>query len=114
MGAHLVHEYQSSCVESSGDQRPPGGPHPLVSLTRAHIPFRSHLAIRRHWELMFCTFSFCWSAYDHLPTEEPSDTENTLPAESVVRGKRPPRASWPEALRAVREWLQPWMLLRLY
>jgi DDE superfamily endonuclease len=28
---------------------------------------RSDVAIRRHWQLVWCAFSFCWWAYGHLP-----------------------------------------------
>jgi hypothetical protein len=53
---------------------------------------RSDLAIRRHWQLVCCAFSFCWWAYGRLPTsspEEPAErTEEELPAESVERGKK--------------------------
>ena len=41
---------------------------------------RSDLAIRRHWQLMCCAFSFCWWAYGHLPVsslEEPTDAQET-------------------------------------
>jgi hypothetical protein len=33
---------------------------------------RSDLAIRRHWELVCCAFSFCWWAFGRLPTDEPT------------------------------------------
>jgi SRSO17 transposase len=33
---------------------------------------RSDHAIRRHWQLVCCAFSFCWWAYGRLPTEEES------------------------------------------
>jgi len=50
---------------------------------------RSEVAIRRHWQLVCCAFSFCWWAYGRLPTtEEPSGTENDLPAESAGREKK--------------------------
>ena len=42
---------------------------------------RSDLAIRRHWQLVCCAFSFCWWAYGHLPTEEKAETENDPCAE---------------------------------
>ena len=38
---------------------------------------RSDIAKRRHWQLVCCAFSFCWWAYGHLPTEEPTETEDT-------------------------------------
>ncbi len=31
---------------------------------------RSDHAIRRHWQLVCCAFSFCWWAYRRLPTDE--------------------------------------------
>lgn len=49
---------------------------------------RSDSAIRRHWQLVCCAFSFCWWAYGRLPTDEIAETENDLPAESVGRGKK--------------------------
>jgi hypothetical protein len=50
---------------------------------------RSDVAIRRHWQLVCCAFSFCWWAYGHLPTEEKAETEDDDPAaESAGRGKK--------------------------
>jgi SRSO17 transposase len=50
---------------------------------------RSDLAMRRHWQLVCCAFSFCWWAYGRLPTdEEPTKPENDLPAESPGRGEK--------------------------
>jgi hypothetical protein len=52
---------------------------------------RSDLAIRRHWQLVCCAFSFCWWAYGRLPAslEEPAErTQEDRPAESVGRGKK--------------------------
>jgi hypothetical protein len=48
---------------------------------------RSDIAMRRHWQLVCCAFSFCWWAYGHLPTEEPAPTE-TPSADSAGRGKK--------------------------
>jgi DDE superfamily endonuclease len=49
---------------------------------------RSDLAMRRHWQLACCAFSFCWWAYGRLPIdEEPSET-GTPWAESAGRGKK--------------------------
>ena len=49
---------------------------------------RSDIAIRRHWELACLAFSFCWWAYGHLPTEEPTETEDATPpaTDAVGRG----------------------------
>jgi SRSO17 transposase len=50
---------------------------------------RSDLAIRRHWQLVCCAFSFCWWAYGQLPTEEPTHKpEDTPAAPSAGRGKK--------------------------
>jgi hypothetical protein len=50
---------------------------------------RSDLAIRRHWELVCLAFSFCWWAYGRLPTEEPTETEDTTPATGAAgRGEK--------------------------
>ncbi len=52
---------------------------------------RSDIAIRRHWELVCCAFSFCWWAYGRLPTEELAQkTENDPPttAKAAGRGKK--------------------------
>jgi hypothetical protein len=48
--------------------------------------------MRRHWQLVFCAFSFCWWAYGRLPTDELAETENpTIPSESAGRGKKAAR-----------------------
>ncbi len=49
-----------------------------------------------------------------LPTEELAETENDPSAESAGRGERRPRVSWPETLRAVRGWLEPYIMLWRY
>jgi hypothetical protein len=41
---------------------------------------RSDLAIRRHWQLACCAFSFCWWAYGRLPTEEMAQSDDDPPA----------------------------------
>src|SRR5215217_4837232 len=47
---------------------------------------RSDLAIRRHWEMVCCAFSFCWWAYGRLPTEEVAETDNDPRADLEGRG----------------------------
>ena len=76
---------------------------------------RSDLAIRRHWQLVCCAFSFCWWAYGRLPTPRSHPRRPTifLPRRKGG-GKRRAKASWPEALRAVRGWLEPWIMLGRY
>ena len=50
---------------------------------------RSDLAIRRHWQLVWCAFSFCWWAYGRLPTDDSTKTEeNGSPTRSAGRGKK--------------------------
>jgi hypothetical protein len=53
---------------------------------------RSDLAIRRHWQLVWCAFSFCWWAYGRLPAslEEPAQktTDDGPPSETQGRGKK--------------------------
>jgi hypothetical protein len=52
---------------------------------------RSDLAIRRHWQLVLCAFSFCWWAYGRLPTdyEEQTQTRHVAsPSETGRRGKK--------------------------
>jgi SRSO17 transposase len=54
---------------------------------------RSDLAIRRHWQLVCCAFSFCWWAYGRLPTqEEVAQSGNDAPVDSVGRGKKESQA----------------------
>lgn len=80
---------------------------------------RSDLAIRRHWALVCCAFSFCWhAAVEHLdlgqPPEIVGDPEGDDPVEarSAGRGKIRSTLTWPAALRQVRAWLTPWIWLR--
>jgi hypothetical protein len=53
---------------------------------------RSDLAIKRHWQLVCCAFSFCWWAYGHLPTadeeEDSTRTREDQPQEWEGRGKK--------------------------
>jgi hypothetical protein len=58
---------------------------------------RSDVAIRRHWELVICAFSFCWWAYDRLPTDEPTEPENAPPTSADPEG-RGKKAAGPDIL----------------
>ncbi len=92
---------------------------------------RSDRAMRRHWQLVCCAFSFCWfhashaavsTAHKPLETSEPPVVpQSGVPAPSAGTGKKISVAqevrlqvSWPVALRAVRGWLEPWIMLRRY
>jgi hypothetical protein len=85
----------------------------------ADFQVRSDRAIRRHWTLVCCAFSFRWQAFlaDHPPYRHRLGCK---PTRHRPRGgrKRPGigaepavRCSWPVALRAVRAWLIPWSVL---
>jgi hypothetical protein len=62
---------------------------------------RTDRAIRRHWALVCCAFSFCWWAWSRAPTDQPvpggtPDSAHPMPVASPGRGKsvageRPPR-----------------------
>jgi len=52
---------------------------------------RSDHAIRHHWQLVCCAFSFCWWAYGRLPAspEEPAEQpEDDLPAGPAGKGEK--------------------------
>jgi hypothetical protein len=54
---------------------------------------RSDIAIRRHWQLVCCAFTFCWWAYGRLPTdEEVAQTSNDAPVDPAGRGIKEIRA----------------------
>jgi hypothetical protein len=88
---------------------------------------RSDRAMRRHWALVGCAFSFCWLYADGEPGEAPlaSDAPEPQrepplppappPSSKKKTAQRPrPHRSWPAALRAVRAWLEPWSRLWRY
>ena len=92
---------------------------------------RSDQAIRRHWQLVCCAFSFCWYHASHASSstmpatleqlEQPVTSQISVPDVSTGTGKKisvengaRPQVSWPLALRAVRGWLEPWIMLRRY
>ena len=88
---------------------------------------RSDLAICRHWQLVCCAFSFCWWACGsegldlgdpprgvlESDGERPPETSRTTEA-GGKRSGRPPLPSWPRALRRVRAWLEPYVMLTRY
>src|SRR3954454_14941132 len=90
------------------------------------------LAIRRHWQLVWCAFSFCWwasSSYEFLEVEEsPSEVVVAVPkqheanittTDKVERGGKEAGEErvlpiWPKALRKVRGWLEPYIMVWRY
>ena len=65
----------------------------------------SEIAIRRHWQLVCCAFSFCWCAYGRLPASLEESAEMDI--DSCVnsaggRKRRAPPVSCPQVLRAAR------------
>lgn len=95
--------------------------HTKHALGWAQHQVRSDAAIRRHWQLVCCAFTFCWRQWppsagvaasaEGEDREEPAVDAAAGPGK--IRGARPP-GCWPMALRAVRAWLEPWVLLRRY
>ncbi len=96
----------------------------------ADFMVRSDRAIRRHWHLVCCAFSFCWHAWfarrrhpphrHYLPAARRlACTRLFWPALRPVGGKMgthsraapPCLVAWPVALRRVRAWLDPWTCL---
>jgi hypothetical protein len=79
---------------------------------------RSDIAIRRHWQLACCAFSFCWwTNWRLLPAsaEETSEQpEEDLRGSRAGKGEKQTPVSWPQALRAMRVWLEPWVMLWRY
>ena len=73
----------------------------------ADFMVRSDRAIRRHWHLVFCAFSFCWRAWFTTapPTDLVAPTDTADPASPAdpdatsapERGENGARADWPAA-----------------
>jgi SRSO17 transposase len=88
-----------------------------TTLGWAQYQVRSDRAIRRHWTLVYCAFTFCWW---HASSSFSEQDPPLLPPVQSTSGrhskKKPlhqqrPRVCWSVALRQVRAWLQPWILL---
>jgi hypothetical protein len=52
----------------------------------ADFQVRSDRAIRRHWQLVACAFSFCWRAWFAAPPPAPSPSD-VQPASAGARGE---------------------------
>jgi DDE superfamily endonuclease len=84
----------------------------------ADFQVRSDRAIRRHWALVTCAFSFCWQAWlpttllnRQRPTRRPSRRPRGGQQRPDIGAEPAVRHSWPVAVRAVRAWLTPWSVL---
>jgi SRSO17 transposase len=95
------------------------------SLGWAHYQVRKDIAIRRHWQLVCCAFTFCWwEGADSLEAEAPpsvivGDEADAPAAEETTEGEKRETGStillsWPKALRRVRAWLEPYVMLWRY
>jgi hypothetical protein len=91
----------------------------------AHYQVCKDLSIRRHWQLVCCAFSFCWWACEEYSKvgsppvvvlrdgKRPSSTVEE-PSGGEKKSTTEPPLSWPRALRKVRSWLQPYVMLLRY
>jgi hypothetical protein len=94
----------------------------------AHYQVRKDISIRRHWQMVCLSFTFCWwESSDLLEAEtparvapqpkEPDSASQTRTPEGGKRSDAPHKApdlSWPVALRRVRAWLEPYVMLMRY
>jgi hypothetical protein len=90
------------------------------ALGRRHYQVRSDRAMRRHWQLVCCAFSFCWWHDSPRPpavAAPPDVAHESRPAAEEAAGRggiraMRPQVCWPVALRGVRAWPAPWIMLR--
>jgi hypothetical protein len=97
-----------------------------TTLGWAQYQVRSSRAIVRHWSLVFCAFTFCWWQAAQPagtatpigdPALQPQRDRTTLPSpgeKSSSAAKLSFGLAWPEALRQVRSWLEPAIMLKRY
>ena len=85
-----------------------GYKHLKQELGWADFMVRSDQAIRRHWQLVFCAFSFCWRSWfaatgPPAPARPPSNAADTAPpitagsTSAPARGENGVCANWPAA-----------------
>lgn len=97
-----------------------------TTLGWAEYQVRSSRAILRHWSLVFCAFTFCWWQAAQPTGTAPQISDPALQPKRAqpptrVSGEKSPGAAkpfvgltWPEALRQVRSWLEPAIMLKRY
>ncbi|OGB35315.1 MAG: hypothetical protein A3F78_11735 [Burkholderiales bacterium RIFCSPLOWO2_12_FULL_61_40] len=78
----------------------------------ADFMVRSDRAIRRHWALVCCAFSFCWwhatlQARMGEPSTQTAAVSVAPPKARKKTSSNNPLPCWPRLLRAVRAWLTP-------
>jgi hypothetical protein len=84
----------------------------------ADFQVRSATAIRRHQTLVNCAFSFCCNTWFDPPSTNDTKAISPEPSDDDAGERGPPadpqaeQPSWPKALRAVRAWLTPWLMLQ--
>jgi hypothetical protein len=95
-----------------------GGKQVKGGLGWADFQVRSDRAIRRHWALVCCAFSFCWQTFLAEDPAQPAPSALQAAAPSAARGSsrtgigaEPAVSSWPVAVGAVRAWLTPCSVL---
>jgi hypothetical protein len=89
----------------------------------AQYQVRSDRAMRCHWTLVCCAFTFCWwqASCDRAADDDDSLLSDPATQPSAAPTDRPPPKnalpgsqpglSWPLALRQVRAWLEPCIML---
>ena len=74
---------------------------------------RAELALRRHWLLIFCAFTFCWLHWLRTASATATGVAHQPPLQSAGKKREPLQwATWPCTLRRVRRRLTPWMVLQ--
>ena len=81
----------------------------------ADFQVRSDRAIRRHWTLVCCAFSFCWQAFlaEH-PAQRPCPRPPRRPRGGPgdrTSGQNRPQEFVAGGAATVRAWLAPWSVL---
>jgi hypothetical protein len=101
------------------------------SLGWARCQVRKGISIRRHWQMVCLAFSFCWRESSefleaeaspgvileekgHTTSAETRETRTTGGGKRSGARLKPTCLSWPLALRGVRAWLEPYVMLMRY